>query len=92
MMWMMLQQDTPDDYVIATNEAHSVREFVEASFKHVGVDIKWEGEGTNEVGKDSSTGKVLVSVSEKFYRPAEVEFLLGQLPRLIAVNDAELAS
>jgi GDPmannose 4,6-dehydratase len=77
MMWMMLQQDTPDDYVIATNEAHSVREFVEASFKHVGVDIKWEGEGTNEVGKDSSTGKVLVRVSEKFYRPAEVEFLLG---------------
>lgn len=77
MMWMMLQQDTPDDYVIATNEAHSVREFVEASFKHVGVDIKWEGEGTNELGKDSSTGKVLVRVSEKFYRPAEVEFLLG---------------
>lgn len=77
MMWMMLQQDTPDDYVIATNEAHSVREFVKASFKHVNVDIEFEGEGVNEVGRDKATGKVRVRVSERYFRPAEVEFLLG---------------
>lgn len=77
MMWMMLQQDTPDDYVIATNEAHSVREFVKASFKHVNVDIEFEGEGVNEVGRDKATGKVRVRVSERYFRPAEVDFLLG---------------
>ncbi|EGD79143.1 GDP-mannose 4 [Salpingoeca rosetta] len=77
MMWLMLQQDTPDDYVIATNEAHSVREFVELAFGEIGVTIVWEGEGVNEVGKDKETGKVRVRVSEKFYRPAEVDFLLG---------------
>lgn len=77
MMWMMLQQETPDDYVIATNEAHSVREFVVESFKHVGIEIEFEGEGVNEVGKDKKTGKVRVRVSEKYFRPAEVDFLLG---------------
>lgn len=77
MMWMMLQQDTPDDYVIATNEAHSVREFVEASFGHIGVKIEWEGKAENEIGKDAETGAVRVRVSEKYYRPAEVDFLLG---------------
>eukprot|EP00045_Choanoeca_perplexa_P004165 m.35904 g.35904 ORF g.35904 m.35904 type:complete len:364 (+) comp12429_c0_seq4:41-1132(+) len=77
MMWLMLQQDTPDDYVIATNEEHSVREFVVASFKHVGKDIVWEGEGVNEVGKEKDTGIVRVKISEKYYRPAEVERLLG---------------
>eukprot|EP00043_Microstomoeca_roanoka_P000787 m.29090 g.29090 ORF g.29090 m.29090 type:complete len:362 (-) comp10503_c0_seq1:320-1405(-) len=77
MMWLMLQQDTPDDYVIATNEAHSVREFVELAFKEIGVDIVWEGIGVDEVGKDKATGAVRVRVSEKYYRPAEVDFLLG---------------
>eukprot|EP00041_Stephanoeca_diplocostata_P022702 m.544017 g.544017 ORF g.544017 m.544017 type:complete len:366 (-) comp22134_c0_seq5:1885-2982(-) len=77
MMWMMLQQDSPDDYVIATNEAHSVREFVEASFGHIGVTIEWEGEAENEIGKDAETGIIRVRVSEKYYRPAEVDFLLG---------------
>jgi GDPmannose 4,6-dehydratase len=77
MMWLMLQQDAPDDFVIATKETHSVREFVEASFKEIGVDIEWEGSGVNEVGKDKATGVVRVSVSEKFYRPAEVDLLLG---------------
>lgn len=61
----MLQQDEPDDYVIATGEVHSVREFVEIAFKHVGVEIVWEGEGTSEVGKDKKTGTVRVRVSEK---------------------------
>eukprot|EP00039_Didymoeca_costata_P008508 m.112912 g.112912 ORF g.112912 m.112912 type:complete len:366 (+) comp14111_c0_seq1:79-1176(+) len=77
MMWMMLQQETPDDYVVATNEAHSVREFVEAAFEHVGVQIKWEGEGVNEIGKDSKTGVTRVMVNPRYFRPAEVEFLLG---------------
>jgi GDPmannose 4,6-dehydratase len=65
MMWMMLQREEPDDFVVATNEAHSVRDFVNASFQHVGVEIEWEGEGVNEVGKDKATGIVRVSVNPK---------------------------
>jgi len=76
-MWLMLQQDTPDDYVIATNETRSVREFAEIAFKHVGINIKWQGEGVNEVGIDSATGKTIVKINPKFFRPAEVEILLG---------------
>merc|ERR1712166_1055450 len=77
MMWMMLQQEEPDDYVIATNEMHSVKEFVVASFKHVGVELMWEGEGVDEVAKDVATGKIRVKVNPKYFRPAEVEQLLG---------------
>eukprot|EP00035_Acanthoeca_spectabilis_P019889 m.430093 g.430093 ORF g.430093 m.430093 type:complete len:372 (-) comp17114_c0_seq1:39-1154(-) len=77
MMHMMLQQDSADDYVVATNEAHSVREFVEAAFGHVGVKLRWEGKAENEVGIDVASGDVKVRVSPKYYRPAEVEFLLG---------------
>lgn len=76
-MWLMLQQDKPQDFVIATNEVHSVREFVEASFKEIGREIVWEGSGENEVGKEKDTGIVRIKVNPKFYRPAEVEFLLG---------------
>lgn len=76
-MWLMLQQDKPDDYVLSTNEYHSVREFIETAFKMKGFDIKWKGEGINEIGYDSITGKELISVNEAYYRPAEVEFLLG---------------
>lgn len=76
-MWMLLQNDKPDDYVIATNETRTVREFVETAFKHVDIDIEWEGEGVNEVGKDKATGKVVVKVNPEFFRPAEVEVLLG---------------
>jgi GDPmannose 4,6-dehydratase len=76
-MWLMLQADTPDDYVIATNETRTVREFAETAFKHVGIELKWEGEGVNEKGIDAKTGKVLVSVNPEFFRPAEVELLLG---------------
>lgn len=76
-MWRMLQQDVPDDYVLATNETHTVREFVEKTFAETGVLIRWEGEGTNEKGYDTKTGKLLVDVSEQFYRPAEVELLWG---------------
>ncbi|KAK6186224.1 hypothetical protein SNE40_008303 [Patella caerulea] len=76
-MWRMLQLDEPEDFVISTNEAHSVREFVEASFKITGVDIVWEGKNENEIGKDKATGEVRVKVNPRFYRPTEVEFLLG---------------
>ncbi|KAL2713480.1 hypothetical protein V1478_017178 [Vespula squamosa] len=76
-MWLMLQQSTPDDYVIATGETHSVREFVEAAFQYVGRTIKWEGEGVNETGKDADNEKVLVRVNPKYFRPTEVDVLLG---------------
>lgn len=76
-MWLMLQQDTPDDYVIATNETRTVREFVEIAFRTAGIDVVWEGSGIDEVGKDAATGKVIVKVNKKFFRPAEVDVLLG---------------
>lgn len=76
-MWLMLQQDTPDDYVIATNETRTVREFVETAFRHVGMTVEWSGTGVNEVGIDKETGKMIVSINPAFFRPAEVEILLG---------------
>jgi len=75
--WLMLQQENPQDYVIATGETHTVREFVELAFKEVGIDITWEGEGVNEKGVNTATGKILVEIDEKYFRPAEVELLLG---------------
>ncbi|ABR55983.1 GDP-mannose 4,6-dehydratase [Methanococcus aeolicus Nankai-3] len=76
-MWKILQHDKPDDFVLATNETHTVREFVENAFKVVGIDIEWEGEGVNEIGKDANNGKVLVKVNPEFFRPAEVDILIG---------------
>jgi GDPmannose 4,6-dehydratase len=76
-MWLMLQQDHPDDYVVATGETHSVREFVELAYKELGIEIEWHGEGSHEYGVDRNNGKVIVKVDPKYYRPAEVEFLLG---------------
>ena len=76
-MWLILQQDTPDDFVIATGETRTVREFVTSSFRTAGIEICWEGEGVNEKGVDKATGKVLVEVSPEFFRPAEVDLLLG---------------
>lgn len=76
-MWLMLQQDTPDDYVIATNETRTVREFVEIAFEEVGIALEWEGTGVDEVGRDKATGKVVVRVNPQFFRPAEVDVLLG---------------
>ncbi|MGQ9557382.1 MAG: GDP-mannose 4,6-dehydratase [Desulfurispora sp.] len=76
-MWLILQQDEPDDYVIATGETHSVREFVEKAFEHVGINIAWQGEGIDEVGIDICTKKVLVRVDPRYFRPTEVDFLLG---------------
>ena len=73
----MLQQDKPDDYVIATNETRTVRDFAEMAFHHAGIEIEWQGSGLDEVGVDKATGKVLVKVNPQFFRPAEVEVLLG---------------
>ena len=80
-MWRMLQVDTPDDYVLSTNEFHSVREFIEKSFALRGFDIKWKGTGIDEIGYDENTGIELIFISEKYFRPAEVEELLGDSTR-----------
>ncbi|MDR3646457.1 MAG: GDP-mannose 4,6-dehydratase [Candidatus Babeliales bacterium] len=76
-MWLMLQQDKPEDYVIATGEVHSVREFVELAFNEIGIDIIWRGHGVNEVGIDKKTGQKLIYVDPKYFRPTEVDFLIG---------------
>ncbi|ELU02640.1 hypothetical protein CAPTEDRAFT_174389 [Capitella teleta] len=76
-MWLMLQLDKPEDFVISTGVAHSVKEFVEAAFKQVDIEIKWEGSGVDEIGRDKSSGEIRVKVNPKFYRPTEVEYLLG---------------
>ena len=82
-MWLMLQQDVPEDYVIATGEQRSVREFVELAGDYFDFNIVWEGEGVDEIGRDAKTGKVIVKVNPKFYRPAEVETLLGDSSKAI---------
>ena len=76
-MWLMLQQEQADDYVIATNETRTVREFVEIAFSHVGIEVEWSGEGVDEIGKDKATGKTIVKVNPNFFRPAEVDILIG---------------
>jgi len=76
-MWLMLQQNEPDDYIIATGETHSVREFVEVAFEQIGIKIKWQGEGVEEVGVDKNNGEVLVKIDPQFFRPADVEILKG---------------
>jgi GDPmannose 4,6-dehydratase len=76
-MWLMLQHEKPEDFVIATGEMHTVREFTTLAFKEAGIEIEWQGEGINEIGIDKATGKVLVEVDPKYFRPTEVEQLLG---------------
>ncbi len=76
-MWRILQNDVPKDYVLATNETHTVRQFVEAAFGELGISIRWEGEGVNEKGYDADDGRLLVVVNPEVYRPAEVEFVWG---------------
>lgn len=80
-MWLMLQQDKPKDYVIATNETHTVREFVELAFGEVGIELEWCGEGVDEKGYDKMTGKCLVDINPRYFRPSEVEFLWGDNSR-----------
>ena len=81
-MWLMLQADKPEDYVVSTNRFHSVREFIEKAFKIKGIDIKWKGSGLNEIGYDKNTGREYVNVSENYFRPAEVEELLGDSSKI----------
>lgn len=76
-MWLMMQQDKPDDFVLSTNEFHSVREFITEAFKNKGIEICWNGEGLDEVGIDKKSGKILIKVSDKYFRPCEVDELLG---------------
>ncbi|PAK49087.1 GDP-mannose 4,6-dehydratase [Priestia megaterium] len=76
-MWLILQHDKPEDFVIATGEMHSVREFVQLAFKHTGIDIEWSGKGLEEKGTNKATGEVIVEIDPKFFRPAEVDQLLG---------------
>ncbi|MDR0221724.1 MAG: GDP-mannose 4,6-dehydratase, partial [Lachnospiraceae bacterium] len=76
-MWLMLRQPKPDDYVLATNETHTVREFTEAAFSELGITLRWAGEGVHEKGYDAKSGRLFVDVNPEFYRPAEVEYLWG---------------
>ncbi|HRA42912.1 MAG TPA: GDP-mannose 4,6-dehydratase, partial [Gammaproteobacteria bacterium] len=76
-MWRILQQETPDDYVLATGETYSVREFVELAFKEVGITIEWRGKGLEELGINQENGKIVVKISPEFFRPTEVDLLLG---------------
>ncbi|MBT6937225.1 MAG: GDP-mannose 4,6-dehydratase, partial [Candidatus Marinimicrobia bacterium] len=76
-MWRILQQDKPEDFVLATGEQHSVREFVECSFKELDIHIDWQGDRENEIGVDQVTGKTIIGINPKYYRPTEVETLLG---------------
>jgi len=76
-MWLIVQQDTPDDYVLATGESHSVREFVEKAFGHIGRTIAWRGRGVEEKGVDKATGEVLIEVDPRYFRPTEVDSLVG---------------
>jgi GDPmannose 4,6-dehydratase len=81
-MWLMLQQDKPDDYVLATNETHTVREFIEESFRIAHIDLIWDGEGVNEKGIDKKSGKVLIEIDPRYFRPAEVELLIGDYSKM----------
>lgn len=76
-MWLMLQQDKPEDFVIATGQTHSVREFIELAYKELGIDIEWHGSGVDEYGVDKANGKTIVKMDPQFYRPSEVDYLLG---------------
>jgi GDPmannose 4,6-dehydratase len=77
MQWLMLQQDQPDDYVISTGEQHSVREFIEMAATAAGISIRWEGQGLDEKGIDANSGDELVSIDPRYFRPTEVDTLLG---------------
>ena len=80
-MWLMLQNDIPEDFVLATGKKHSVKEFIEMAFNYVNIEIKWKGSGLNEVGFDPSSGKILVKIDPYYFRPTEVELLLGDPSR-----------
>jgi GDPmannose 4,6-dehydratase len=76
-MWRILQSDQPDDYVLATNETHTIREFIEETFKVLGEEVLWTGKGVNEKGKLKSSGKEVISIDPRYFRPTEVDLLIG---------------
>ena len=82
-MWLMLQAEEPDDYVLATGETHSIREFVEEAGKFLGYDIEWQGQGLEEKGVDKRTGKTLIEIDPHYFRPAEVELLIGDASKAL---------
>lgn len=84
-MWLMLQQDKPDDYILATNETHTIKEFIEEAAPYVNMNIEWTGEGINEKGIDKNTGKIIIEVDKKYFRPAEVDLLLGDPSKAINI-------
>ena len=86
-MWLILQNDEPDDFVIATGEMHTVREFCQLAFKEVGINLRWEGEGINEKGIDEDSGNVLIEVDPQYFRPTEVDQLLGDPTKAIEKLD-----
>lgn len=88
-MYLMLQQDTPDDFILATGESHSVREFIEESCKYIGVNIEWQGKDENEIGVDKNSGKTVVVIDKKYFRPTEVDFLLGDATKAKTVLNWE---
>jgi GDPmannose 4,6-dehydratase len=88
-MWLMLQQDKPDDYILAMGQTYSVREFVEKSFEKIDITIKWIGENENEIGVDSVTNTVLISIDKKYFRPCEVELLLGDSRKALQILNWE---
>ena len=76
-MWKILQHDTPEDFVLATGKSYTVREFCEIAFREIGFNLEWVGQGINEIGKDSKSGKVLVQIDKRYFRPTEVDYLEG---------------
>ena len=81
-MWLMLQQDKSDDYVIGMGETYTIRSFIEKSFKKIGIDIEWRGKDLDEVGLDKKNEKILVKISEKYFRPNEVDILLSDSEKI----------
>lgn len=84
-MWRMLQQEKPDDYLLATGETHTVREFIEETTKFLGMDLAWEGEGVNEKGRDKKTNKIIIEIDPKYFRPTEVDLLIGDPAKAKAI-------
>ena len=80
-MWMILQQEQPEDFILATGKTYSVRQFIEFAFKELEIEIDWIGEGENEIGKDASSGKTIVKVDPRYYRPTEVDLLVGDFSK-----------
>ena len=84
-MWLMLQQELPDDYVVGTGETHTVREFIEEACQHIGTKIQWVGQGENEIGRDVITGDIIIRISPEFYRPSEVDVLVGDASKALRI-------